>query len=92
MKKNKTNYKKSYEELNCRFYSLVQRYIYIRQTLDVIRDLINDLERTEKYDEVYRLMSKYIIKDIKDEVLNTISYEETYYNEKRQTDNEVENG
>lgn len=80
--KNKTDYKKLYKELDCKYDSLLERHINMSQILNIVRDLISDLERTKKYDEVYRIMSKCVINDIKDAVLNNISYEDTFYEKK----------
>ena len=73
---NKKDYKKLYGELDIKYDFLLERHVESMQTLCYVRDLINDLQRTERYEDIYILMLKRVIADIKETVLNNIIYEE----------------
>lgn len=83
---NKTDYKKLYKEHVAKYDSLLERHVNMSQTLWFVRDLINDLNCTKKYNEVYRLMSDYVIYDIKQRVLDNISYENTFVERSKPTE------
>ena len=80
---NKKDYKKLYGELDIKYDFLLERHIESMQTLCYVRDLINDLQRTERYEDVYILMLKRVIADIKETVLNNIIYEENIRNKQK---------
>ena len=80
---NKKDYKKLYDELYIKYDWLLDRHIETINTLCYVRDLINDLQRTEKYEDVYILMLKRVISDIKEAVLNNIIYEENIRNKQK---------
>ena len=73
---NKKDYKKLYGELDIKYDFLLDRHVETMKTLCYVRDLINDLQSTERYEDVYILMLKRVISDIKEAVLNNIIYEE----------------
>ena len=80
---NKKDYKKLYDELYIKYDWLLDRHIETINTLCYVRDLINDLQRTERYEDVYILMLKRVIPDIKEAVLNNIIYEENIRNKQK---------
>ena len=80
---NKKDYKKLYDELYIKYDWLLDRHIETINTLCYVRDLINDLQRTERYEDVYILMLKRIIVDIKEAVLDNIIYEENIRNKQK---------
>ena len=80
---NKKDYKKLYGELDMKYDFLLERHIETMKTLCYVRDLINDLQRTEKYDDVYIMMSRRVIRDIKESVFDNIAYEENIQNRQR---------
>ena len=80
---NKKDYKKLYGELDIKYDCLLERHIETMNTLCYVRDLIKDLQGTEKYEDVYILMLKRVIADIKDAVLNNIIYEENIQNKQK---------
>ena len=80
---NKKDYKKLYDELYIKYDWLLDRHIETINTLCYVRDLINDLQRTERYEDVYILMLKRVISDIKEAVLNNIIYEENIRNKQK---------
>lgn len=83
---NKKDYKTLYGELDIKYDCLLERHISMSQVLWFIRDLIKDLKQTKKYDDVYNLMSKYVIDDIQKIVLDAIDYENTFCKGKQQND------
>lgn len=85
----KKDYKKLYSELDIKYDRLSERHLETMNTLYRVRDLINDLQRTKKYDDVYTVMIKRVIQDIKEIVSNNITYEESVYDrqEAKKTDN-----
>ena len=80
---NKKDYKKLYGELDIKYDWLLERHLETMNTLCYVRDLINDLQRTEKYDDVYIMMLRRVIGDIKESVFNNIAYEENIRNKQR---------
>ena len=84
---NKKDYKKLYGELDMKYDFLLERHLETMTTLCFVRDLINDLQRTERYEDVYILMLKRVIGDIKEVVLNNIIYEENIRNKQKAKEN-----
>ena len=80
---NKKDYKKLYGELDIKYDWLLERHLETMNTLCYVRDLINDLQRTEKYDDGYIMMLRRVIGDIKESVFNNIAYEENIRNKQR---------
>ena len=76
---NKKDYKKLYGELNIKYDCLLERHVESMNTLCYVRDLINDLQRTKRYNDVYAVMIKRVIQDIKEVVFNNITYEENIH-------------
>ena len=85
---NKKDYKKLYGELDIKYDWLLERHCESMNTLCYVRDLINDLQRTERYEDVHALMLKRVIEDIKKAVLNNIIYEETIHSKQKAKENE----
>ena len=80
---NKKDYQKLYDELYIKYDWLLDRHIETINTLCYVRDLINDLQRTERYEDVYILMLKRVISDIKEVLLDNIIYEENIRNKQK---------
>lgn len=83
----KKDYKKIYSELSIKYDCLLERHNESMNTLCYVRDLINDLQRTKRYDDVYAVMIKRVIQDIKEVVFNNITYEENIYNKQKAKEN-----
>lgn len=81
---NKKDYKKLYGELDIKYDCLLERHVESMNTLCYVRDLINDLQRTKRYDDVYAVMIKRVIQDIKEVVFNNITYEENIHDRQKQ--------